>query len=360
MVRSTTGTKTNRERHISFLLGAGASYGHIVAEGKTPPIMSNFLSNAASQGLLTKEQFPELVQEIITRGGKDDLLQSCINLESSGVTLESFLGSVSDLWTLQLSRFFLYRYLGEFCKYSVTEDSAYCKLANYIKEHISVVMGIISLNHETLCEIALSSAGIRVNYALVPNSGRGLLCLKPHGSVNFRFPIARGYVGINVADWPSFLNSHNSIIETNRFSGQWVKSYEPNFSFEKDFLTAAVEPQNRKLEYVPALVPPLGQQKYHDQFDSYQLIWGAIGQLLQRTGELIVIGSAMNEEEFKLWECLEDSLPRASLVKIVGSSLSGARKVADKFSKHGFARVIALDVSGFHQYADLQLATGKS
>jgi hypothetical protein len=351
--------KTNHGPRVSFLLGAGASYGHIIARNQTPQVMSNFLSKAVSQGLLTEQEFPELAQEIIIRGGEHDLFQACVNLEKSGTTLESFLGSISDLWTLQLSRFFLYRYLGEFCKHSLVEDSAYRKLAKYIKAHIGNVVGIVSLNYETLCEVALASVGIRVSYALTPDSERGLLFLKPHGSVNFRFPIARGFIGINVADWPSFLRAHNSIIETNRFSGQWVESYQPSFSFERDFLTPAEKPQNRKLEYIPALVPPLGRRKYHDQFDSYQLIWRAIEQLFKRTDELIVIGSAMNEEEFKLWDCLEENLPKVSSVKIVDSSLSRAWEVVDRFKKHGFGKLIPEDVAGFYEYASLYLEAGK-
>jgi len=192
----------------------------------------------------------------------------------------------------------------------------------------------------------------------MPNGDEGLLYLKPHGSVNFRFPIARGFIGIKVADWPSFLKSHNAIIETNTFSGQWVETYEPRFSFEKDFLTDTSVVQNRKLEYIPALVPPLGRQKYHEQFDSYRVIWDTIDRLFRQTDELIVIGSAMNNEEFKLWDSLKRNLPKTSLIKIVGSSLSGARTVEERFNKHDFNRVVSLDVAGFYEYAELYLEAG--
>lgn len=252
--------KANPQKHrISFLLGAGASYGHLIthSEGQTPPIMSNFLSVAVRQGILTEREFPELAEEIKKRCRKSDLFQSCTDLESSGVTLESFLSSIEDIWVLQLSRFFLYRYLGEFCSPTIDNSSAYLTLARYVEEHIKDVGGIISLNYDTLCEAALASTGVRVNYVLAPNNGGGLPCIKPHGSVNFRFPIARGFIGINVADWSSFLKAHNAIIETNRFSGQWVETYQPTFSFERDFLTHTPETKNRKLEYIPALVPPL-------------------------------------------------------------------------------------------------------
>lgn len=63
-----------------------------------------------------------------------------------------------------------------------------------------------------------------------------------------------------------------------------------------------------------------------------------------------MIGSAMNDEEFKLWDSLINNLPKESLVKIVGSSLSGAQKVGEKFNKRGFNRVSPLDVAGFYQY----------
>ena len=149
----------------------------LVLMRKHPPVMSSFLSNAVKRGALTVQEFPELARGCIGRGGKDNLLESCISLESDGLDLESFLGSIKDLWTLQLSRFFLWRYLGEFSKQPVGNNSAYRTLAAYIKNRRNNVPGMISLNYDTLCESALALEGIEIDYSLAQDGLRGLLYL---------------------------------------------------------------------------------------------------------------------------------------------------------------------------------------
>lgn len=354
-------SKSGSHQHLVFLLGAGASYGHLrdPGGGKTPPIMSAFLSSAVRLGILTEQGFPELARECIARGKGPDLLESCGNLERAGTNLESFLISISnDVWTLQLSRFFLFQFLGEYSKNPLNDDSAYVLLADYIKEHRGAVQGIISLNYDTLCESALSSRGVQFNYALAQNIDRGLLFLKPHGSVNFRFPIGKGFIRINVANWPSFLERHGAFIETINFRGRPVESYKPSFSFEQDFLTSTLSVGDRRLEYIPALVPPLGLQKHYDQFDSYGSIWNKIGALLKQTEVFVVIGSAMNKEDTKLWDVVKRNLPKTSLIRIVSSCLSEAQTVKNKFKKRGFKRVVPVDVLGFHEYAKRWLERG--
>ena len=180
--------------------------------------------------------------------------------------------------------------------------------------------------------------------------------MKPHGSVNFRFPMGKGFISFPVADWPSFLGSHNAIIETNRFSGQWVEDYQPNFSFERDFLADASG--TRILYYIPAMVPPLGRRKYHEQFESHQLIWGNVNSLLKRTAVLIVLGSALNDEEFKLWDGLDNHLSKNSQIRIVCANFAEAKKVEARLIQHQFKRIVPLDVAGFDEYAKRYLEAG--
>ncbi len=65
----------------------------------------------------------------------------------------------------------------------------------------------------------------------------------------------------------------------------------------------------------------------------------------------------MNEEEFKLWDSVNQCFAKNSVIKIVNSR-SGARTVKDKFMMRGFNRVLAVDVDGFYEYGKLYLEVG--
>ena len=100
-----------RDEKITFLLGAGASFGHISNQAKTPLIMNKFLSSSVKDCVLTEDEFPELAQHLQQSAPDENLFQACQSIESSS-NLEDFLGKVNDLWVLHLGLFYIYRYLG--------------------------------------------------------------------------------------------------------------------------------------------------------------------------------------------------------------------------------------------------------
>lgn len=176
-----------KEKKITFLLGAGASFGHLAKGEKTPPMMNNFLSSSIKDGILTKEEFPELVQEIQKHAPSELLLSACQSVEKES-NLEDFLGSVDETRVLELGRFYIHRYLGQFCNNSISNSSAYVKLANYIKNNLTRISGVINLNYDTVFDNALKNAHINIDYGLSnKKSMADLLYIKPHGSLNFRY-----------------------------------------------------------------------------------------------------------------------------------------------------------------------------
>jgi hypothetical protein len=340
-------------------MGAGASFGHLELPNEdTPPLLSNFLSRSVKKGVLNHSDFPELVDECLSQGEDNDLNTACLNMEKKHFNFESFLSKTNDLWTLQLSRFFIYKFLGNYCKLGINKNSAYQILADFMRKKIYSINGVINLNYDTLFESALISNGIQVNYSLNYNLVDKFFVLKPHGSVNFRFPLSRGFIKMNVGDWQEFLKMHNSIIETNRFSGQWIETYDPTFNFETDFLTNTLDKKDRILNYIPALIPPLGEKKYYEQFDSYEIIWDSISSILMQTNTLVIIGCNMNKEDTRLWEVINNNLSKDSKIKIISSSYTSADKIGKQLNSQGFKEVFPSETTGFYDYAKQLLETG--
>lgn len=340
-----------RERKITFILGAGASYGHILNNIKTPPVMNKFLSFSVKDNILTIEEFPELVNHIQQLAPSKNLLEASKLIESNS-NLENFLGNVNDPWILHLGLFYIIRYLGTFCNQSLFPDSGYLHLAKYVRENQKNVNGIINLNYDTLFDQVLNKFDIQFNYAFQGDQSKKLPYIKPHGSLNFRF-LYRSFISLPCKDWQEFISKRNSTILTNRFSGRQIEAYEPTFDFEKDFCIEGI------LKYIPAIVMPIGINKDYFQFDDYFSMWNETQKIMKETSELVVIGCAMNYEDEKLWQSL-NNLNRNTMIKIVSSDQNTAEVVADKFIKRNFKNTVPIEVSGFFEYAKNYLSKGKT
>lgn len=336
---------------ITFLLGAGASHGHLPTGCKTPPIMNNFFSSSVTDHILTKKDFPALADYICHQSNNTEtLFESCKSVESHW-NLENFLGNVNDGWILHLGLFYIVKYLGYFCNQPISNESAYLLLANYIKSYQEKMGGIINLNYDILCDQALKKCDVQTNYGFSEEKSSTLIHTKPHGSLNFRFHYSR-IVRMDCNSWQDFVSRKNKTILGIKVNGIPIEFYEPKFDFKKDFLNKGI------LKYIPTIVMPIGKNKKY-QFDTYSSIWGAIQSILNQTTELIVIGCAINDDDTLLWQHL-NNLKKTTIIKIVSKSKKDAETIALKFFNKNFKNVISVDVNGFYEYARNYLSKGKT
>lgn len=367
---------------ILLLLGAGASYGHREAPGPdTPPLMKDFLVEAADSGVLNDKDFKQLTAIInsVALSSSQDLGEACQRLRNHGVSFEEVLSStvrisndLSELsekarderdptrlsyylkqasnahFALDMSRFFIQLFVGRYCRTAIDDRSAYKKLAAFIRRNRGKIIGILTLNYDTICESALKSEGILYDYCLTRAKNKHLPFLKPHGSVNFRLPLARLVHMGPATDWQSYIRSENSFIEdlTIRGSRSQIEVYQPSYSAQDDFFGG----QNRLLSHIPVLVQPLIDKKY-DQLDSYSSIWDSLEKVLSNADTLAVVGCKIHPNETRLWDYLKKYLGRQTHIRIVGSNEAGLSEINGRFIKNGFKNLYPLyDVKGFHQY----------
>lgn len=330
-----------------FILGAGASYGHASNNAPSPPIMKNFLSKSVEEKYLDENIFPALTKYIKDQGNNKDLLKACQEIEKKS-NVEEFFGAVEDLWVLHLGLFYIYRFLGKYCKNHINSNSAYCKLAKYIKNNQTNVIGVINLNYDTLFDNALKRLNIESNYGFQNGNVETLLHIKPHGSLNFRF-LYEHYIKIPCQNWQKFLRQKNCAFLTNKFHGIQIKLYEPTFDLNIDFFNDGV------YKYFPCILMPIGKNKDYFQFDSYEKMWKKIDDILSIYTVVISIGCHFNDEDEMLWNRLKN-LNNTAAIKIVASNDNSARQIAEKFGQKQFLSAEAINANGFVDYANNYLS----
>lgn len=391
-------TAREGEAKTLFLLGAGASYGHRESPGAdTPPLMRDFLPEAAVSGDLNDVDFPQLALEIRYMSGEPDLLKGCQALRDK-TDLEAFLDLLRQCsqdehkqdalreiqsemhkqmrregrstreyldechrlpnpdFALETSRYLIQSFIGRYCMTPMAEGSAYAQLAKFVKKHADCVTGILTLNYDTLCEKALDSEGIGYHYSFSAVHQGSLCLLKPHGSVNFRYPIGRLMVMDTARDWRGYIRSANTTIQnaTIRGFGPQAEVYCPKFSLQDDFWTGPDQP----IGYMPMLVQPF-KDKLYDQLPDLAMIWRGVEEALARTDRLVVVGCRMRPSEARLWDRIRKYLKSQATIRIVDCGDKALVEVEEVFRTHGFVNTQPLHgVKGFHAYALDYLGAG--
>lgn len=169
---------------ITFLFGAGASYGSGKTEPYNPPLgnylYDNLVSQRGSFGQLSKKS-----HEVFQLQG----------FEAGMATLSNDNRIINPLQKEIVC------YLS---KFQITPENAYVRLFNKIQKLMPQI-NIITLNYDTLIEQAIASVGYPVDYN---GTGEGVTVLKPHGSSNFlpRMPNGWNIVGNVIVDCGTFVD----------------------------------------------------------------------------------------------------------------------------------------------------------
>lgn len=159
---------------IAIYIGAGASYGHSENPKLCPPLGKDL-------GEILRKNYQEF-REIEEKWGKcgNRFEEWFIRIELSK-DIESF----TDVLYC-LSHYFSENYS------KIFHDSLYIKLLQRLNAQLLKNIFFVSLNYESLLELALYDQGYTIDYPFVkpylvsPIRGVSIPILKPHGSANFR------------------------------------------------------------------------------------------------------------------------------------------------------------------------------
>jgi len=154
-------------KKITFLTGAGASYGCKNIEPYNPPLGRELFSDL-------ENEFPEITSEI----------QSAIQIDDKF----NFEKIMYDVWESdKINLFRLNAFLANyFSKFKPKTGNTYFDLfKSLLKQKIEVVYS--TLNYDCIPELAAEQAGYTIHYSFTDNPSANLEVLKLHGSCNFLY-----------------------------------------------------------------------------------------------------------------------------------------------------------------------------
>ncbi|MGN5291071.1 hypothetical protein [Aeromonas sp. 11P] len=169
---------------ITFIFGAGASYGSGRTIPYNPPLGNSLFENLVS----LNGEFSSLPQDI-----KDVFIERGFEEGMAYIANDS-----RKINPLQKE---IACYLS---KFKITPENAYTRLFNKLRRYMSE-LNIVTLNYDTLIEQALGLTGYPSDYNC---AGQGVNVLKPHGSSNFlpRMPNGCSFSGITMIDCGTFFD----------------------------------------------------------------------------------------------------------------------------------------------------------
>jgi hypothetical protein len=325
-----------------ILLGAGASFGYdeTLQDLQRPPLTNEVLAKAYKIGTFTKANFPNLYERAMSyfaNQSKQPLTEPTGNLD-----VEKFLGGLADELeanSLALSQLFsqsnrseekikqlfdeghsLQAALGEMWyllfdtlrTYSIAyvpNFDAYQRLAlHYLREPYNV----ISLNYDTIFEMAILSAGLSLNY-FPPNPPRSIPIAKVHGSIGWLNPLARTVVNSGIKK-PDVLKFVAPLIYSNRFNMGTPRILDPR-SLGTIRLSDLLRSGSDYDE--PLLIPPIGNHKDYDKAPLYQNVWQQAAAMIDQSSELVFVGTTLRRQDAKLCEIIAKNLKKGTRITAV-------------------------------------------
>ncbi|EDP60027.1 hypothetical protein [Vibrio sp. AND4] len=252
---------------ITFLFGAGASYG----SGKTipynPPLGNDLYDNLASQ----KGKFGKL-------SAKSRKVFQLQGFEAGMATLANDNRLINPLQKE------IACYLS---KFKITPENAYVRLFNKIQKLMPDI-NIVTLNYDTLIEQAIATVGYAVDYN---GTGKGITILKPHGSSNFlpRMPEGFNMNGNVMVGCGTFVDGlPTDAVSTNQEVIQWCN-----------------DPRNSDLS--PALAMYEKGKRVVVNSSLINNIQKQFGNVAIDSKLIVLVGIKYIEHDTHIWKVLEES-----------------------------------------------------
>lgn len=313
-----------------YILGAGASewYSDSLPSDRRPPSSQHIFKRAHELEILNEDDFPELCEAIAEDRGISTSLESADSDELE-MDIEAFLGRLEQRHRLKgehLSgalgqcNFVLYELFRTFQKYYDLGLNNYTRLVRYQHEN---PYNIISLNYDTLVEMALITSGLEFDYQQYGSTPPETVNIaKIHGSVNFLVDLSQ-----NIPADPLKMSEVAKFHFSNKFGEKSVKNRilslnDVAHTRHEDLLVS------REEYYTPALIPPIGDNKPYEQFGIFSYMRQSAKEMISDAEEIVIIGSSVREEDTVLHDIFSNVGMREVDVKVVCGSQS--EEVADR------------------------------
>jgi hypothetical protein len=294
-----------------YILGAGASFGYNTDLPwiQRPPLTTEFFIKGTALGILTEERFPKLVQGI-HQYIEAELPDADIELSDWEQDIEAVLdwlvvrfentdptddpdAAAEAQQSLSEAFYFVFELLRYYTSNYRPRADAYRRLAlHYHQEPYSV----ITLNYDTLFEIALSSLGLDSHYFPGGPPLGSVGVAKLHGSINM---MNRAFGG---GDTFSERIQH---VYSNVFALDNV-SLVPAGTLSQITYRDLAKPREGVIE--PAIVPPVAVKEEVNKVSVYDPMWYHATQMLYLASEIVVVGCSLREGDRKFIELLESAM----------------------------------------------------
>lgn len=360
-----------------YLIGAGASYGYdeSIPVEERPPKGIDLLSKALKNGFLTEDKYPDFL---------DVLQQYAINMKKDSknytdIDIEEFLEDVAlafdivssltkkDLVTvgeeeidtlLEPLRFMfrklfeepqlpseqklptdpnhlraikLQRVLGEasfliweqFRAYSFRYRASFDNYQRLALYHLNEPYNIVSLNYDTIFELAAMQSGLNIQYSGTPKMypfgigpSRIINIAKVHGSINWFNLYSRGIALGGIDKGYSLLHRISNVFHTNHVDMEPPIIVNPPALAQFDINDMLMSGNQY---YEPIIVPPIGKYKDYEKVKFFNTNWEDAGNMISSANELIIIGISLREQDNRLRNLLAVKVKDGVKVTIVGS-----------------------------------------
>ncbi len=333
-----------------MLLGAGASFGYdeTLEDVRRPPLTNEVFAKAYRLGTFTEQDFPNLHEKVMSYFQTQ--LKQTVTEPTGSLDVEQFLGWLADefeassktqsqlMLDINASKeekqeafdkahsfqaalgetwYLLFDTLRTYSVGYVPSFDAYQRLSlSYLREPYS----IISLNYDTIFEMALMSSGLDFTY-FPPNRPRTVPIAKVHGSINWLNPLARTVVAKGV-ERKNLFKFVAPLIYSNRFNMNMPQFLDPR---SLATITRAHLLRSGTDYDEPILIPPIGNHKDYEKVALYQNIWQQASTMLSQASEFVLIGTTLRTQDAKLCETISKNLMEGT--KIV--AVRGVRRVTE-------------------------------
>jgi hypothetical protein len=322
-----------------ILLGAGASHGYDdnLVPMQKPPLTNELFNKGIRLDLFSQQTYPILceklkcyikklnrpyeaaikeidVEEFMQWVGdelrklSEDRIQTP---ESRFKEVETFRAALGEMW------YFLFTILKHYSiSYTPNFDNYQRLVLHFKNRHYTV----ISLNYDTLFELAIVSVGGSYDY----ESGKYphvVPIAKVHGSINWFNQFGQGGIGLIIYRHLSGkeLLPHISplIFENKMNANPGIIVVPPNQLYKLSFnhiLRSGTD------YFEPVLLPPLGSYKDYEKISIYKKVWGFAEYLLSEASELVIIGTRLREQDLRLCEAIHSNLNEGTKIITVSKN----------------------------------------
>jgi len=314
-----------------------------------PPLTSEIFEKGYKLGIFAKDRFPRLYETLTLwfkeeRGvdppepfkevDAEEFLTWLVMKDDQGGTL--FGKALSQSW------YYIFDIFNHYSSAYARDHDAYRALADHHKRE---PYNAISLNYDTIFEMAILKAGMNYNY-FPPSKSGAIPLAKVHGSINWhnRDNPAIGVTGPGLATLAGLFEFVSTFVYSNVMISAPPKIHDPRSLVGADFsmmLRSGIDFDE------PIVIPPMAAKDF-EKSPLYKDSWDYAEQMISQATELVLIGTTLRLADERLCEVITRNLRPGT--KII--AVRGMEKIQRTLSKLlSWEPKIQGGYSGFSEYA---------